>query len=773
MSVETLADPKTKIIPLDGLAKVTGSIRYVFDVSLPGMLHAKLLRSPHAHARIRRIDATKALAVPGVVCVVTGEDAARLPDPHHGFYVRDQPLIAMGKVRYVGDPVAAVVARDEKTALAALSLISVDYEPLQPVPTINDALAPGAPLLFDEPHSGPALSVGKGSWSINEPSPNVLYEYGYARGDIDTVMARASHVSHDSFIVSRINHFHLEPYAIIARTEGERVELWTCNQDPFMIRGDLSRIFGKPVNSICLHSAPIGGGFGGKSYCKLEPLVVLMAMKAGAPVRLALTLDESILSLTKHAGVLTLTSGIDDDGRFLARRSELRMDGGAYADASVMVAVKAGYRIPGPYRWDALFSRASIIRTTTVPAGSFRGFGGTQVSYASECQIDLMARRTGLDPYELRVRNLLEVGEEFAPGDSGMDSDLRQGLDEVCHRIGYHQRKRQKGRGIGLAIGLKDGGGTGNHAQAIVTVSEKGDVTVSAGTTEIGQGAATVLCRIATRTLGLRLSKAHYAPIDTDRTPLNNGTHVSCGTVVTGSAVQRAAEDVRAQLLAFAAEQLQCTSEELKLDGWAVIKGNESFSLETMIRSWFGGVGYSFIGRGGMKVPYDPASPMRARNLFWMPCWSAAEVEVDEDTGHVRVLRLVVGADAGHAIDPVSCEGQVAGAALQAYAQAMFEELRYRDDAVPDNINPRSYRVPVAGDLPAQFECFVEEHGYGPGPFGAKGIGESGMLGIAAAIANAIEDAIGARVYQMPFTPERVLAALDQLHSQKQAEPAS
>jgi CO/xanthine dehydrogenase Mo-binding subunit len=746
---------------MDDLSKVSGGVRYACDAALPGMLHSKLLRSPYPHARILGIDATAALALPGVVCVVTGEDAARLPDPRHGFSVRDQPVIAIGKVRYVGDPVAAVVAVDERTAVEALALVKVDYNPLPPVPTMEAALATGAPLLFDEPHPGVPLAVGAGSWSRNEPAPNVLYEYGYARGDVDADLAAAAHVFTDSFAVSRISHFYLEPYSGVARVEAGQVELWSCNQDPFMIRGDISRMFGLPVNDIRIHSPTIGGGFGGKSYCKLEPLIVLMAMKAKAPVRLALTLDESLLTLTKHAGVLTLTTGIDRDGRLIARRSELRLDGGAYADASAMVALKVAYRITGPYRWRSVFSRASIVRTTTVPAGSYRGFGGTQASYASECQIDMIARRIGLDPYEMRRRNLLDVGEPFAPGDSGMDSDLRRGLDEVCRRIGYRDRVRRAGRGIGLAVGIKDGGGTGNHAQAVVTVSQSGDVTVGAGTTEIGQGAASTLCSIATRALGLPLANARYAPIDTDRTPLNNGTHVSCGTTVTGTAVQRAAEDARAQILEFAAGQLQCRPEELDFDGWAVRHGGETFPLGPLISSWFGGVGYVFIGHGGMKVPYDERSPVRARNLFWMPSWAGAEVEVDSATGQLKILQLVVGADAGHAIDPASCVGQIAGAALQAFGLAMFEELRYRDGAMPENADPRSYRVPMALDLPDRFDCFVEEHGMGPGPFRAKGLGESGMLAVAAAIANAIEDATGVRVTQTPFTPERILDAID------------
>jgi CO/xanthine dehydrogenase Mo-binding subunit len=660
--------------------------------------------------------------------------------------------------------VAAVVAVDETTAYRALALIDVRYEILPAVMTIDAALAPGAPLLFEQPMPGIAVPVGGGSTSVKEPRPNVLYEYGYSNGDADAVLARSAHVFEDRFVFSRINHYHLEPHVNIARVTGEQIELWSCNQDPFVLRNDVARIFGRAPHTVRVHASYVGGGFGGKSYCKMEPLVVLLALKAGRPVRLCLSLDESILTLTKHAAELILTTGVSADGKLTARRSEIRLDAGAYSDASAMTALKAGYRIPGPYRWEALATRSYAVRTTSVPAGSFRGFGGTQASYASESQIDMIARRLGVEPYEFRRANLLQPGEPFQPNDSAIDSDLIDGLDEVVARIGYDRRRRTTSgpvsRGMGLAIGLKDGGGTGNHASALVKLLPSGRAIVHTATVEIGQGATTAMCRIAAATLQLPLDWVRYGAIDTDHTPLNNGTHVSCATTVTGAAVARAAEDARRQVLDFAAEQLGCAADQLTLHDWSVRRGNVDHALEPMIAKHFGGAGFEFIGRGHLKVPYDPKAPLNAVNLFWIPNWVGAEVEVDRETGCVRVLQLCVGADAGRSINPAACRGQIEGAALQAYGQALFEEVRY-DGAQPANATPLRYRVPLVGDLPERFTSFTAEHGQGPGPFGVKGIGESGMLGIAAAIANAIEDAIGVRVTEMPFTPERVLAAMD------------
>ena len=758
-------DLSAKVVPLDGLDKLSGAARYTFDLSLPGMLHAKILRSPHAHARILSIDTARAAALPGVVCVLTGADARSLADPHYGVFVRDQPVLPWDKVRYVGDMVAAVAAVDEVTAYRALALIEVRYETLPAVMTIEESLAPDAPLLFDGPSPGVPVPVGGGATSVKDPRPNVLYEFGYRNGDADAVLAASDHVFEDRFVFSRINHFHLEPHVNLARVTGEQIELWTCNQDPFVTRTDIARVFGVPATTVRVYASYVGGGFGGKSYCKMEPLAVLLAMKAGRPVRLCLSMDESLLTLTKHAGILTLKTGVTKDGRLTARKSEIQLDAGAYSDASAMTALKAGYRVTGPYRWQAVATRSYAVRTTSVPAGSFRGFGGTQASFASESQIDMIARRLGMDPYDFRRLNLLGFGEPFQPNDSGMDSDLLGGLDTVARRLGYHGRARNPkaalARGMGMSIGLKDGGGTGNHAQALVKLLASGRAILHTATVEIGQGATTALSRIAATALGLPLERVRYGAIDTEHTPLNNGTHVSCATTVTGAAVERAALDAKRQVLAFAAERLGCAAEELTLEsGWTVLRGNYSHPLEPMITSHYGGAGFEFIGRGHLKVPHDPKAPLGAVNLFWIPSWAGAEIEVDRETGKVRVLRLVVGADAGRAINAAACRGQIEGAALQAYGQSLFEQVSY-DGAEPANATPLRYRVPLASDLPEHLESFTAEEGHGPGPFGAKGIGESGMLGVASALANAIEDAVGVRITEMPFTPERVLAALD------------
>lgn len=746
-------------IPVAARDRVTGVTTYSFDITLPGMQHGKLLRSPHAHAMIRGIDTSAALAIPGVTAVITGADTAALPDPFYGVGLRDQPVICTDRVRYVGDTVAAVVAVDEITAFRAARAIVVDYEVLPAMMTPDAALAADAPAIFDTPAGGRITPVGDASTNVAEPAKNVLCEYTFGYGDAEAAFAGSAHVFTDSFAFTRIHHFHLEPHVNVAHWTGDRVDLWSCNQDPFVIRADIARVFGIPVHSVCFHTPPVGGGFGGKSYCKMEPLVALMARKAGVPVRLGLTFDESILTTTKHAAVLTLTTGVDHAGRLTARRADIVLDGGAYSDASVTVAIKAGFRIGGPYRWQAIDAKARVVRTTCVPGGSFRGFGGTQASWASERQIDIIARRLGQDPLAFRMRNFLNPMEPFAPGDTGMDSDLRAGMTEVADRLAA-AGPCPPGRGRGYAVGLKDAGGTGNHAQAVLKVTQGGEAMLSAAVVEIGQGAGAALGKIAADILGIPPENVTYARLDTDHTPPDNGTHVSCGTIVTGLAVEQAALEVRRQIVDFVADQLGVSPDAVALDGWTARVGNHVHPLEPMTRAYYGGIGWEFIGRGAFKEPYDMNAPLRAKNMCWMPCWSAAEVEVDRETGRVVIHRLIVGADAGRAVSLQACHGQIAGAAVQALSQAMFEELRYAGEN-PENATPRSYRVAQTCDLPADFQTIVFEHGLGRGVGALKGIGEAGILGIAACIANAIEDACGARLTALPFTPEKVLAALE------------
>ena len=742
----------------DADAKVTGGAQYTVDVTLPGMLHAKVLRSPHPHARVVSIDAEAARTVPGVAAVLTRDGLGGL-NPTYGYFIKDQPIVAIDKVRYIGDMVAAVAAETEAAACAALERITVEYELLPAVATIEEALAPGAPALFEEPPMGIVPSYGTGAAAEKDPAKNICYRFTYETGPADAFDA-CDHVFEDTFLFSRCQHYHLEPFVTVARFDGDVMELWSSCQNPFPLRKELARVFNHPEQQIRVHVPFVGAGYGAKNNCKTEPIAVLLARMSGRPVRFCLTQEESFLTQSQHAAILRLRTGVMADGRFVARKSTIRLNAGAYSDASPLVAEKAGYRIQGPYRWRRIDSVCDCVMTNTTPAGPFRGFGGTQTSYASESQIDMIARRLGIDPYEIRLKNFIGLGEEYVPGESGIDSDLAEGLELVAGRIGYHTSNRGGGRGIGLSVGFKDSGGVNKPGQAQVKTTTTGGIILNCGTVEIGQGVTTAFTRVVAEIFNAPEARVTYAPINTDVTPFDQGTNASSAIVVMGQAVEQAARDAVLQLLEFAAGRLGCRPDEVRLEDWVVHKGGEAHPLAPMIMGYYGGTGFEFVGRGFFKPEPSHHAPLDAPCVSWEIGWGGAEVEVDEETGQVRVLRLVVSGDAGRAINHDVCRGQDEGAAVMALSQTLFEEMIYDG---PNLLNGAAldYRIALAKDVPEDFVSITQEQGHGPGPFGAKGMGEAGILPVASAIANAVEDAVGVRITELPITPEKVLAALD------------
>jgi CO/xanthine dehydrogenase Mo-binding subunit len=742
----------------DALDKTTGRALYTADVRLPGMLHAKVLRSAVAHGRLLRIDASRARAMPGVHAVLTRDDIAPGTVPFYGYFIKDQPIVALDRVRYEGDILAAVAAETEWQAAQACAAIEVEIEPLPPVATIEDALAPGAAELFPEPPIAFVPHYGEGASAAARPQPNVCFEFRYRMGDADA-FARCDHVFEDEFRFSRMHHLHLEPFVSVADCSRDRIEIWSSCQNPFPLRKELSRMFGVPENRITVHVPYIGGGFGSKNNCKTEPVAVRLSQMTGRPVRFCLTMEEGFLTNTQHAAVLRLKTGVMADGTLVARHAEILLDAGAYSDASPLVAEKAGYRVAGPYRWQHVDSICKCVMTNTAPAGPFRGFGGTQAAWASESQIDMIARRLGIDPLEMRLKNVLSLGDPYMPGESAIDSDLGVGLRLVADRIGWHGKNRQPNRGLGIALGFKDGGGVNKPAQARVKVSTNGDIFLQCGTVELGQGAKTALTTVVAKILGAPLHRVAVAPINTDFVPFDQGTNASSAIAVMGQAVAQAATRVRQQVIEFAAAMLHAAPSEVTLDDWHAVRGAERVPLGPLVMRHFGGTGFEFSADGFFKAKHDERAPLETQCVFWEIGWAAVEVEVDPETGRVTIPRLVVSGDAGRALHKAACRGQDEGAAMMGLGQALFERMVY-DGTTLLNGEALEYRAPLAEDLPAEFVSITQEQGHGPGPFGAKGMGEGAMLPIAAAVANAIEDAVGVRITELPITPERVLMAL-------------
>lgn len=742
----------------DAVPKTTGTAIYTVDVSFPGMLHAKVLRSPHAHARVKRIDASAAESMPGVHAVLTRDDLGDV-NPTYGYFIKDQPIVAIDKVRYIGDAVAAVAAETEFQAVAALEQIVVEYEVLPMVTTVTEAMSESAPELFEDEPMGVVPAYGQGASGVRRLGRNNCYRFSYETGPEDA-FERCDQVFEDRFVFSRDQHFHLEPFVTVARLDGDVIEVWTSSQNPFPLRKELARVLKYPENLIRVQVPYLGAGYGAKNNCKTEPIAIMLARKARRPVRFCMTTEENFLTQCQHAAILDVKTGVMEDGSLVAREGHIWLDSGAYSDASPLVAEKAGYRLPGPYKWERLHIDCDCILTNTTPAGPYRGFGGTQAAWASESQLDIIARALGMDPLDFRMKNLKDLGEAYVPGESGMDSDLRAGLQLVADRIGYDRRESGNGRGMGLSVGFKDAGGVNKPAQARIKITTNGDVYLQCGSIEIGQGVHTALSQIVAELLNTRLERVSYPALNTDYTPFDQGTNASSAVVVMAQAVQRATLEARQKVMAFAAEQLDCDVDDIELDDWSVRKGNEMHPLPLMIMRYYGGTGYEFTGEGFFKPKMDHAAPLETQCVSWEFGWGAAEVDVDTDTGRVQLRQLVVSGDAGRAINPLVCRGQDEGSAVMGLTGALFPCMVY-DGAVLLNGDGLNYRLPLATDLPETFVSILQEQGHGPGPFGAKSLGEGCMLPVASAIANAIEDAIGVRIRELPLTPERVLEAID------------
>ena len=748
----------TSVPRVDAVEKVTGRARHTGDIVLPGMLHGKVLRSPHPHARIRAIDARRAEQVPGVVAVLTRDDLKDI-DPYYGPVVQDRPLLALDRVRYAGDPVAAVAAESEATAEQAASRILVEYEELPAAVGVAAALAPGAPRIHEGPHR-----AGEERLSVKPiPGTNICHHERLVRGDVERGFAEADLVVEDTFTFPMVYHYALEPHTVVAHWDKDALTVWASAQHPFLVRGELARIFRLPLARVRMIIPFVGGGFGSKSYTKIEPLVAALARKAGRPVRVAQSVSESMHTTRRHSVTCRIKTGVKRDGTLVAKACAIHLDTGAYADNGPQVANRAAQRVIGPYRIPHLQIDAYAVYTNSVPAGSFRSIGAPQSIWACESQMDIIAERLGIDPLALRLKNVLKRGELVRTGMKPLDGDISVGLRKTAEALGWRRRPGADGRGLGLACGFMNAGAF-PVSIAIVRLHADGSATLLVGTTEIGQGARTVLSQIAAEELALPLSEVTVARGDTDAMPFDRSTGSSRSTTLMGLAVQRAAREVRDQLVKIGAKLLRAPTRAIEVRNGTLSAGRRKvMSYADVIAGHFGLPGGELVGRGYVRPPGGkPVNP-----VFWEIGIGGADVEVDRETGQLTIRRYVSAADVGKAINPRECEGQDEGAAMMGLGHTLFEAIRYEDDQI---VNPNliDYRVPLFTDLPEEFVALLVENGDGPGPYGAKGMGEGGIVGVSPAVANALARATGVRVRDLPLTPERVWRALRQSDGSKE-----
>jgi CO/xanthine dehydrogenase Mo-binding subunit len=735
---------------LESWLKVTGRAEYVHNLRLPGMLYGKIFRSTVAHGRIRRIDVAAAQAVAGVHRVITAREIrALVPEPYYGPAFHDQPVLAIDKVRYVGEPVAVVLASDPHVAEEATHLIAAEYEELPAVydeveamkstAIVHDALKPAGTF--------PDLKHFKG-----RTKTNVALDFHLRRGDTASAMKAAERVFEHRFRTQQVMHTPLEPLVSVAESTDSTLTIHTASQSPSFVRMEIARLLGWPENRIRVRVPFLGGGFGAKLYIKLEALVSVLSLITKKPVKISLTMEEQFFTITKHASSFRIKSGVTKDGRIVARECEVWWNGGAYADIGPRVTQKSGFTAPGPYDIEHVAIDSYALYTNLPPAGALRGFGIPQLVWAYESHTDMMARELGIDPVEFRRRNLLRDGRPQATGTVMRDAAIAKVLDRVAALLEW-EKAFDRGSGLvkkgrGIAIGFK-ACVSPTTSIAIVNINADGSCIVYCSTTDMGQGSDTAMAQIAGEALNMAAESITVVHSDTDVTPYDMATLGSRSLFHMGNAVKLAAED--------ALKKLNQLKSELQLPPDAAIP--------EIFKKKYGMQAGNVVGTGSYVPSYkspdangltDNATP------FWMVGGSGAEVEVDSETGRVRVTRLVNVADVGTPINPRIVETQLSGAAIMQLGFTLFEKMEFDAQGQLRNASLAEYKIPGFLDIPETItsEAVVAEQK--TGPFGAKGVGETGTFAVSPAIANAIHDAVGARLTSLPLGPEAVFRKLQE-----------
>ena len=756
---------------VDSVEKVTGGAVYVTDVQIPGTLHGAVLRSPHPHARISAIDTGAAQAAPGVEVVVTGRDFPLL----FGAAIRDQPFLAIDRVRYVGEPVVAVAAITEAAAQEALDLIRVDYEQLPAVVDMRLALASDAPLVHPDMDA-----YERGSHEI-VPHTNVNTLYRYQRGDVEAGFAAADLVVEGEYTAHALSHVALEVHAAIAKYDqvsGEYI-LWVSTDRPFLLRNELAAGLGVDSSKVRLIVAQVGGSFGGKGVPVAEAIAVALARHSdGRPVRVEFTREEDLIATqVRVPAIMKLKTGMTRDGFMIARSAEVLWDSGAYTAFTVGVAIRGVQTIVGPYRVPNVEILSRQVYTNKSISGSYRGYGTTQVTWACESQMDEIATRLAIDPVTMRLQNGYEEGDAYLNGQIMHGVGLRETIERAAVEIGWGEVEREPAphlrRGKGIATTIKPTM-TPSSSNCVINVEGDGRVSVICAAPEIGGGQNTVLAQMAADAIGVPLDHVSVPATDTALMPFNGPVASSRTTYHMGNAIVAAGAELRDQILALAGESLNVEPEDLDLrDGVVSDAGGVVLTTLKDLLARYAGEGYSltagsrFSSATSPLLKADPGQEWMS-SIFWMFCTQAAEVEVDVETGVIRVIKIAAAADVGKAINPMTVEQQIEGGVVMGVSNGIFESFSYRDGRI-ENGSLAGYKVATIQDVPEIIPIIVESV-HNEAPYGAKGVGEPAAAATSPAIANALYDAIGVRITDLPLTPEKVLTALAEKGGSRRAE---
>ena len=747
-------------IRADGAAKATGQARYTADLAFPGLAHARLLLAGRASARIRRLDTTRARGIPGVLAVLT---AADVPARRYGSFdfVLDRTLFATDVVRFEGEVVAAVAALTPEIAAAAIDAIEVEYDDLPAVLDVEAALEPGSPLVHD--------AVASYAHDPNiEPSGNLASRSTIVKGGATAAMAGAPVVVRERYVADMAHPVPIEPHSVTADWSGDRVTIWSSTQVPFYARTKTAEVLGIPEHRVRVVVSHLGGGFGGKCDFHFEAHVAALARASRRPVRLVLSRREEFIAPDKatHAMIVDVATGVREDGTILARTARIVLDSGAYASDTPVLGQIASMMVAGPYRIPDIDIEALTVYTNRTPSGSVRAPTGPQACWAVEQHNDVVAARVGLDPVEFRRLNLVRDGDEGPTRQKHEGDGAVQTLDLAV------ERARAGGPlGPNEAIGVASGWwfSAPGPSGAFVRLESDGSGRIVTGAQENGTGAVMGLAILAAEELGMRPEQFAITYQDTDAGPYDGGSSGSQTTFNNGRAVVEAAREVRRQLLELAAESLEASVEDLELsDGGVGVKGSPDRRVTIADLASTAHEGALLLARGSGKPPEDPehdASMCVGRlgfESFASPTFfcHAARVSVDPATGIVRTTKVVAATDVGRVINATGAIGQVTGGVVMSLGNATLEGTRYGDDGRQRNPTLLDYKLLTSADAPEIEAVFVENPASNGGPRGSKGVGEPPIVPTAAAVANAIAAATGARVRRLPMTPERVWRAV-------------
>ncbi len=729
---------------VEGVEKVSGRALYAADVQLPGILWGKILRSPHPHARIIRVDTSQASKVEGVRAVITGKDVA---GHYRGKSIRDIPVLCWDKVRYIGDRVAAVAAETLEAAEEAIGRLAVEYEELPAVFDPLKAMEPGAPTLHDDPgaYDGVPQDI------LVKDIPNVLNRLTWGKGDIEKGFREADLVLEHTFRLPLRSQGYIEPQSVVLAIEDDgSIQGWASTKTPFAARNELAKAVGLPPDRVRINAVNVGGDFGGKGGAGDLSVAYFLAQQAKRPVRITLTHSEDLTTTNPaHLSVITVRTGVKRDGRLVARYVRAVHASGAYGGQKPGRASIGGAGTAGPYRIDHTYMEALQVYTNTVPCGFWRAPGALQAMFAVESHMDLIAKELGMDPAEFRLKNLIGEGEENALGKSWRGVKARETLQAALDAAGW--KKPKPGPYYGRGVAMYERGTGAGKSWIVLTAERDGTFTVFTVSGDQGTGLRTVLCQTVAAEMGVPVEQVRVRVGNTGDVPFgfDIGFGGSRSTNIGGHAALQACTELRAKLIMQAARMLNCPEEQVVYKAGRLSNRDnrrQSLSLSEVVAA----------GEGPITVSVQLEVPRKGSSTSFVA--QVAEVEVDPETGKVRLHRFVTAHDVGTIINPITHQGQIDGGAMMAIGAALMEELALEDGRITTP-NLGEYKLPNIADIPQLKTVLVHSPG-GPGPYEAKAIGEMANVSPPAAIANAVADAVGVRFFDLPITSEKIYKAL-------------